>query len=200
MAHRRKLPPIFTGLDTGEYYTKIEHALQPIYFPMRPIPSASDLYQHPNHEQIYYHCRLRAPTFDPLLAQYWMQKCEREQGACGCRKNLPFQGKTHLVNGQRLCTKEISSLHHALPEYAALSYVWESNAQRLMLTKANKQTLSSEGGLSLNDLARTISDSLRCLDKLKIISGWMLCTLFRMTMMTSEHIYRRWLELTPMPL
>jgi hypothetical protein len=35
------------------------------------------------------------------------------------------------------------------------------------MTKANKQTLSSEGGLSLDELARTISDSLRCLNKLK---------------------------------
>jgi Heterokaryon incompatibility protein (HET) len=87
-------------------------------------------------------------------------------------KRLRFLEKAHLVNVQRLCIEEISSLQGTLPEYAALSYVWGNNSQRLMLTKADKRTLSSESGLRLDELSRTISDAIRCLDKLQIKHLW----------------------------
>lgn len=43
--------------------------------------------------------------------------------------------------------------------YVALSYVWGSQAQRLTLNKANRNTLSNQGRVELGHLSRTISDA-----------------------------------------
>ena len=102
--------------------------------------------------------RLRSPMCEPEILRTWLSKCESSHSMCwwaGPKASLCLR----LFDIKCRCVRQFQISSDNTVRYVALTYVWESQAQRLTLSMAKHKALSKKETINLDKISRIISDA-----------------------------------------
>ena len=101
---------------------------------------------------------LRPPICQSDTLRTWLHECESKNNGCwwtGPKVLL----RLRFFDVKYRCMRDFQVSQHDSVRYVALCYVWGSHAQRLTLTKTNRNTLGNNQTVELGQLSRTIADA-----------------------------------------
>lgn len=110
--------------------------------------------------------RFRPLMCEPRALKRWLSTCEERHERCRLENDNKLP-RLRVIDIKLGCLRLVDSSDSEGMRYVALSYVWGTNAQRLILTRANCVRLEETGAIQLNHLPQTVVDAIKVVEMLE---------------------------------